>query len=269
MAAQISNDTVQVPLKDIVADNSFNCRENLTFIETVELAKSIRTKGLMNAVTVRKIPGEEKMLLIAGYRRYKAHLMLQEENPEKYSTIKATVVICSDLEATQLNLIENVQRTNLNIKEEAHACLRLGALGMSPDAICKELGKSRGWLQNRQWVTDLPLDIQDDIVKYNMTISNIREFWQARDDEALLTAMVNRVKDAKDHGKKITKILKRVRPLDKKLKPTEDECLEAMEKVSKIFGQYNIVTRAMAWCFGNITDRQFYMDCEANKGKTL
>jgi ParB-like chromosome segregation protein Spo0J len=166
-----------------------------------------------------------------------------------------------------MNLSENVSRKELNIKEEAWACQRLLDFGITPDNVAKELGMSRGWLQCRQWLLELPNEIQDNCVIYSFTQSQIRELANAPNDE-IRFQMSQKVIDARTKGIKITKIAKRVRPANKKLKPTYDEVLEMMDKVSKIIG-YGIVTRGMAWCNGDLTDREFEADCAAAKGKVL
>lgn len=249
----MAEDLIHIPLADINADQEFNCRTRVVQLEVVELAKSIRQLGLMSPVVVRK-QGDGRYQLIAGYRRFTSYKMLCDEDPIKFGTIPAVVKVCTDLEAFRMNLVENVQRTNLNIKEEAHACERLLDNGMTPDEVAKELGKSRGWLQTRQQMIDLPEDIQNEIVAYNFTQSQIRELWQAKNDEARYE-MVKKVKGAKDRGEKVTVIEKRERPLDKKLTPKKGEIFEKMEEISENYGRYNIVTRALAWAAGEVTDR--------------
>lgn len=252
-------DIQYIPLDLIDSDNSFNCRDRVTFAGVVELAKSIRQDGLLQPVVVRpRVVDNYNYQLIAGYRRFKSFKMLFEEDPVKYAKIPATIRVCDDLEAKRFNLMENIQREELNLKEEAAACLKLMEDGLLPEDVCATLGKSMGWFQIRKYMMELPGYIQDEVVAYNFTQQQIMELWRAPDDEARIQ-MVLKVKGAKEKGEKITRIVKRERPLDKKLVPKKDEIYEKMEEVAKLIG-FGIVTRALAWCAGGITDREFNAD---------
>lgn len=76
-----------------------------------ELAENIDNNGLLQPIVIRKL--ENKYVIIAGERRFRAHKLLKREK------IKAKVIKCSDKIAYELTLLENIQREDLSLLEEA------------------------------------------------------------------------------------------------------------------------------------------------------
>lgn len=258
----------EIALQDINADNNFNCREKISQIETLELAKSIRERGLLQAVILRKhLKNNKQYQLIAGYRRFTAYGILNQEDPIKYGKIKAGIIVCDDLEAIKINMTENIQRTNLNIKEEAHCVQRLAEAGYTRAEACKELGMSMGWLQGRIELLELPEDIQNDCVTYKFTGAIIRELSKMKTNEERYER-VKKIKNLKEQGEKVVKAERKQRPLDKLIIPKREDIYDQMQKVKDSFGKYNIVTRAMAWCTGSVTDRDFEKDVVVASSKS-
>ena len=118
-----------------------------------ELVESIRERGIIQPLIVRKVNGEYE--LIAGERRWRAarELALAEA--------PAIVREASDREVLELALIENLQREGLNPIEEATAYQRLSAdFGLTQEDISRRVGKSRASVANAMRLLDLAPDVQ-------------------------------------------------------------------------------------------------------------
>lgn len=118
-----------------------------------ELVESIRERGIIQPLIVRKVNGTFE--LIAGERRWRAarELALAEA--------PAIVREASDREVLELALIENLQREGLNPIEEATAYQRLSAdFGLTQEDISRRVGKSRASVANAMRLLDLAPDVQ-------------------------------------------------------------------------------------------------------------
>tara|TARA_Y100001960_G_C14570655_1_gene775672 strand:+ start:107 stop:1027 length:921 start_codon:yes stop_codon:yes gene_type:complete len=144
-----SNPISNVPLDKIIP-NKNNPRENFDEAELKELKDSIFKHGILQALTVRKIKGG-KYELIAGGRRFEAIKMLYSEHKkEKFNSVPVFIKkIKSESQMTELALIENIQRSNLNPIEEAFAYSKLKInYNMNDQQIANSIGKSRSAVTN-------------------------------------------------------------------------------------------------------------------------
>ena len=118
-----------------------------------ELVESIREKGIIQPLIVRKVDGHHE--LIAGERRWRAarELALTE--------VPAIVRVATDREVLELALIENLQREGLNPIEEASAYERLSRdFSLTQEDISRKVGKSRASVANAMRLLDLAPDVQ-------------------------------------------------------------------------------------------------------------
>lgn len=113
-----------------------------------ELADSIRTKGVIQPVVLR--PVGDRFELIAGERRFRA------SQAAGLSEIPALLREVSDLEAMEMALIENIQREDLNLIEEAEGYRALMAkAGLTQEEISRRVGKARATVANSLRLLDL------------------------------------------------------------------------------------------------------------------
>lgn len=118
-----------------------------------ELVESIRERGIIQPLIVRKVDG--KYELIAGERRWRAAKELG------LADAPAIVRAATDREVLELALIENLQREGLNPIEEASAYQRLSRdFGLTQEDISKRVGKSRASVANSMRLLDLDPDVQ-------------------------------------------------------------------------------------------------------------
>ena len=143
-----------IPIVDI-APNPEQPRENFSPEAIEELAESIREKGVLQPVIVKKrAAGNPPYELICGERRLKAALLSGLEK------VPAIVKEIAENELLEWALVENIQREDLNPLEEARAFERLAAeRGLSQEEIAKRIGKSRVSVTNTLRLLRLPEEI--------------------------------------------------------------------------------------------------------------
>ncbi len=141
-----------IPVDDIIP-NKFQPRENFDEDALAELAASIKEKGVVQPVLVRRRNGGYE--LIAGERRLRAVKSLGVKE------IPAIIRETTDAEALEISLIENLQREDLNPIEEARSYERLvGEFNFTQDKIAQEVGKDRASISNALRLLKLPGAIQ-------------------------------------------------------------------------------------------------------------
>lgn len=124
-----------IPLESIRPDPG-QPRKTFDLASLWELAFSIRENGLLQPISVRVDPeNADGFLIIAGERRYRAHALLEAP------TVKAIVFNADDEKATRLQLIENLNRQDLNAAEEYYAYGKLADAGVSIAEIARITSK--------------------------------------------------------------------------------------------------------------------------------
>ncbi|MFH1398454.1 MAG: ParB/RepB/Spo0J family partition protein [Candidatus Omnitrophota bacterium] len=141
-----------------IKPNPFQPREDFDSQNLEELTQSIREKGIIQPILVRPKGGYYE--LIAGERRLRAAQALNIKE------IPAIIKDVEDEDSLELALIENIQRQNLNVIEEARAYQYLAdKFQLTQEAISEILGKSRVAVTNALRLLKLPLEIQEEIKK--------------------------------------------------------------------------------------------------------
>jgi ParB family chromosome partitioning protein len=141
-----------IPVKDLVA-NPYQPRREIHAQQVEELARSIRSEGLMQPIVVR-MKGKQ-FELIAGERRLRAFEFLGEK------TIPARIIQASDASSAALALIENLQRENLNPIDEALGYASLVRdFDLTQEAAAERVGKGRATVANALRLLTLGSEIQ-------------------------------------------------------------------------------------------------------------
>jgi len=142
-----------VPLS-LVSPNPFQPRRVFDEAELEELANSVKTKGVLQPILVRKL-GDGGFELIAGERRWRAARLAGLKK------IPAIIRPATDAEAMEMALIENLQRKDLNPMEAARAYQRLmKEFGLTQEAVSRTLGKERSSIANTVRLLALQSDVQ-------------------------------------------------------------------------------------------------------------
>jgi ParB family chromosome partitioning protein len=133
----------------------FQARKGFDEDALAELAASITEHGVMQPVVVRSLPGERYQLII-GERRWRA---CQRAGLDR---IPALVRDVDDLASSEMMLVENLQREDLNPLEEANAYRRLSdEFRLTQEEIARRVGKSRPYIANSLRLLQLPEEVRE------------------------------------------------------------------------------------------------------------
>jgi len=150
-----------------IKPNPFQPREDFDQQSIEELAQSIKEKGVIQPLLVRR--KGDNYELIAGERRLRAANMLGLKE------IPIIVRDVSDQDSLELALIENIQREGLNPIEEAHAYQHLiDKFKVTQERISEVLGKARVSVTNTLRLLKLPHEIQEEMKKGRISFAHGR-----------------------------------------------------------------------------------------------
>src|SRR5215211_1155144 len=139
----------EIPL-DLIRPNGRQPRRDFDEERLRGLADSIRSRGLLQPIVVRPLPGGTYEL-IAGERRLRAARLAELD------ALPAVVRRTEDWERLDLALAENMARQDLNAVEQARACAMLVEdLGLTKGELGRRVGKSRAAISNLIRLLDLP-----------------------------------------------------------------------------------------------------------------
>lgn len=160
------NHIVDIPLAKIVRDES-QPRKKFYQSELNELAESIKQYGLLQPIIVRAEAKSSNYIIIAGERRYRASLIAG------LSSIKALVRDQND--KSEIALIENLQRKDLNKIEEAQAIKNImQERNYTQEQIAEILCKSRPYIANSLRLLKLSPKIQAALIEEKISDAHAR-----------------------------------------------------------------------------------------------
>lgn len=246
-----------IKMSDIHADDNFNCRGEISFLDVTDLAKDIRTNGLLQPVIITQYPkgklneGNYKYLLVAGYRRFKACQTLELQEIE--------CVVRDNLnegEARIINLSENVNRKQLDIVQEALAIQRLHMWGMPREEIARQVNMSPGWVQVRTMLLELPKEVWAEAKAGSIKqtdIRNLHSIYGSTLSEQSVFDEVKRIKDRNLLGRSAKISRKEKVKGDAKLVRTRTDILERLEYMQSYLPN-GLWSRCLAWAAGEISN---------------
>jgi len=182
-----------IPL-DRINPSPFNPRKSFDNAELDELAASIREKGLVQPIVLRPLgAGGHHYEIVAGERRWRA------AQRASLHVIPAIVRALTDQEALELAIIENVQRTDLNILEEAGGYRELiDRFGYTQDELGHIIGKSRSHLANTLRLLKLPEAVQSMIRSGDLSAGHARALVGREDAERMAKDIVEKGMNVRD-----------------------------------------------------------------------
>lgn len=145
-----------------------------------ELAESIQAHGMLQPIVVRPI-GERRYQIVAGERRWRAAKRIG------LSEVPVIIRELTDHEASQIALIENLQRENLNPIEEAAGYQALmQQFDMTQEEVAKTVGRSRSTIANSLRLLNLPVLVQDYLEKGKISAGHAKALAGIKDEALLL-----------------------------------------------------------------------------------
>jgi ParB family transcriptional regulator, chromosome partitioning protein len=141
------------------------------------LADSVRAQGILQPILVRRHPDNPNTYeILAGERRWRAAQAAQLHE------VPVIIRELGDREASEIALVENIQRQDLNPIEEAQGYQRLiNEFNHTQEALAQALGKSRSHIANTLRLLNLPDEIQSMIADGRLTAGHARALITARD----------------------------------------------------------------------------------------
>ena len=190
--------------------NPYQPRRDIAEKQVEELARSIKSEGLLQPIVVRSIgKGYE---LIAGERRLRAFKFL------KSKTIPCRVIEASDASSASLALIENLQRENLNPIDEALGYASLVRdFDLTQEAAADRVGKGRATVANALRLLSLSDEIQGFLSRRLLSTGHAKALLGVKDD-AQKHLLARRIIESNLSVREAEKIVKRLNeglePLD-------------------------------------------------------
>lgn len=167
-------EVIEIAIDDIVP-NRAQPRLDFNDESLDSLALSIKENGLLQPITVRKIA--DKYELIAGERRLRACKLNGQES------ISAIVLDCDDQASGNLALIENIQREDLNVLDQAKAMVYLMKYNhLTQQELAKQLGYKQSTVANKIRLLKLPDYILDALSKNIITERHARALLSVDED---------------------------------------------------------------------------------------
>jgi ParB family chromosome partitioning protein len=166
----------------LLAPNANQPRQEFDATELSQLASSIKAKGVLQPILVRKKgDGYE---IIAGERRFRASKQLG------LMTIPAIVKEADEGESCELALIENIQRSDLNSIEKAIAYKRyMNDFNLTQEQLAEKVGVNRSSIANTLRILTLPDEIQGKVRSGEVTFAHAKELLSIGDKEDQIKLM--------------------------------------------------------------------------------
>ncbi|MBO6210923.1 MAG: ParB/RepB/Spo0J family partition protein [Schwartzia sp.] len=171
----------EIPV-DQIQPNRAQPRTSFDEAALEELAESIRYYGVLQPLLVRSLP-DGKYELVAGERRLRAAKMAG------LHTVPVLVRKYTLEQMTEIALIENVQRENLNPIEEARAYqLLMQKFGLTQEQLSERIGRSRSHIANFLRLMRLPDRVQESIVEEAITMGQAKPLLALEQEELMQKA---------------------------------------------------------------------------------
>lgn len=188
---------------DEILPNPFQPRKEFDMEQLAQLAKSIKEYGIIEPLIVR-INDNDEFELIAGERRLRA---------AKMAGLDKVPIILKDYDddkVAQIALIENLQRSNLNVIEEANAYqLLLHKFNLKQEEVAQKVEKSRSHIANFVRLLNLAKEVQCLLQDNKLNMGQAKPLL-AIEDEKLQVKLANLIIERELSARKAEALVKKV-----------------------------------------------------------
>lgn len=217
--------------------NPYQPRKEFDNDELNDLAESIKQKGVIQAVTVRRLDGGQ-FELISGERRMRASKLAGLDKIPAY-----ILDVSSKEDLLEIALIENIQRANLNAIEVAEGYKRLiDECNLKQEQVAEKVGKSRSSVANTLRLLGLPDEIKSSISKGEVTEGHARSILalDSEVDQLLLWKRITTENLSVRKAEEFTKQKKQSKkqPKDKKIYNITDQNKAAVKFLEEKFMEH-------------------------------
>ncbi len=234
-----------------ISPNPSQPRKYFTDEAIYRLADSIRNHGLIQPLSVRIT--ENGYELIAGERRLRALKILGK------TEVPCVITNVDNEESAHLAIIENIQRENLNIFEQAQAIANLMKVHcLTQEKIAEQLSCSQSYVANKLRLLKISEEERQDIIEYSLTERHARALLRVKDEDvrkSALKTIIRKNLNVASTEEYIDKLL-----TEKKREKTEKTKTKIIIKDMRLF--YNTIDKAIE------TMRATGFDVETTKRET-
>lgn len=260
-----------VPIHLILIDEHENCRGKIPLHTLTTLAQNIEQHGLQFPILLRRpTPAESKetrmngyeYILVSGFRRTLAFKLLERLE------IPAIIRDIPPLKAIFINLIENFEREDLNMLQEANTIGRLMRIGVPMQQISAELKRPKSWMRARVHLLKLEPELQELAALGLLSPQNVLDLTTIKDhDERFAAAAYIRDKRDKGYVGQIKIKLKRPATEEqrrekaiRKATRTRQDILNFLDYLAHKHIPMGLHSRCLAWAAGEISDQDVLTD---------
>ncbi len=179
--------TGTVPI-DMIHPSPFQTRRRFDESEMEALVESMREKGVLQPILVRRHPETaEAYQIVAGERRWRA------AQQARLHEVPVIIKDLADREVLEISLIENIQREDLSALEEAEGYRRLlEEFSHTQEELARVVGKSRSHVANLIRLLALPEPVKELLDSGALTAGHARALLKVGEPEALAREVVRR-----------------------------------------------------------------------------
>jgi len=171
--------------------------------ELLELSQSIKINGLIQPIIVKKTLTTGIFQLVAGERRTKAAKLAGLE------LIPAVIIEVTDEQLMEFALIENIQRVDLNVFEEAQAYQTLiSKMKLTQEQLAQKINKSRSHIANTLRILQLPVEILQMLKNNELTMGHVKPLLSLNNNFNLMISIAKNAYQAQWSVRKVEDIVK-------------------------------------------------------------
>lgn len=219
---------VQIPIESL-KPNPYQPRKKFVDENLNDLAESIRLKGIIQPIIAEQ-EKDDTYIIISGERRVRAAKIAG------LSTVPAVLGKFSVIEKLENALIENIQRENLTVLEEAEGYKRLmDIFNLKQEEIAQKIGKNRSTIANTIRLLQLPENMKSDLNSGIITAGHARAILSLinpADQELLYKTICKNnlsVRQAEYHAGELNKGNKNIQPKQEKKVSKKHKTVEIRE----------------------------------------
>ena len=255
--AEDENKDIQWIDVSYIQNNENQPRKNIDKEKLAELAGSIKEHGVVQPIIVRKI-AKNRYEIVAGERRWRACQLAG------MNKIPAIIKDYSPQQVSEIALIENIQREDLNPIEEARAFKALTEeYKLTQEELSKKIGKSRPYIANSLRLLYLPAELKSLLSEGRISVGHARALLVIEEEE-LQKAIAYRIIDEKLSVRQIEEIVSQIQ--NTSLRTNEDKSKtpeNRKEKETKIDHDINEIEDKLQTYFGTKVQLKY----QKGKGK--
>ena len=227
----------EIPINQITP-NPDQPRQNFDEDALEELASSIRELGIIQPLTLRST-GENTYQIISGERRYRASLLAGLES------VPAYIRTANDSEVTEMALIENIQREDLNAIEIALTFRKLiDQYHLTQERLSERIGKKRATIANFLRLLKLPAEVQLGLHDHTLDMGHARALLSLDDPKLQLKLYNETIKK----GLSVRQVEQRAKQMQQDVEANRSGQDGSIKRIN--VNDYQILQKHLAKSFG-------------------